>query len=57
MEAEIAKMRADFALAERNWVRESHEMKLQEKQIVLNRIAMGKFRKVNGVSAHRNGHA
>jgi circadian clock protein KaiC len=57
LEAEIAKMRADFALLEQGALRNSRELESQEKQIALDRVEMGRIRKADAVSAHRNGHA
>jgi circadian clock protein KaiC len=57
LEAEIAKMRADFALLEQGSLRDSREMESQEKQIALDRIAMGRIRKADLTSAHGNGRA
>jgi circadian clock protein KaiC len=57
MEAEIAKMRADFALLEQSSQRDAVVMESQEKQIALDRVEMGRIRKADAVSVHRNGHA
>jgi circadian clock protein KaiC len=57
LEAQIAKMRSDFELEEQGSLRNAHELELQEKQIVLDRIEMGRVRKADLVSAHGNGRA
>ena len=57
LESEIAKMRADFALLEQRSLRDSREMESQEKQIALDRIAMGRIRNADLTSAHGNGRA
>jgi circadian clock protein KaiC len=57
LEAEIAKMRTEFALLEQRSERDSREMESQEKQIALDRSEMGRIRKADVVASHRNGHA
>ena len=57
LEAEIAKMRADFELLEQNALRDSRDKESQEKQVALDRVEMGRIRKADAVSVHRNGHA
>jgi len=57
LEAEIAKMRADFKLLEQSSSQDSHELQLQEQQIVLNRKEMGRIRKADAVPAYGNGRA
>ncbi len=56
LEADIAKMRADFALLEQSALRDSRDSESQEKQIALDRIEMSRIRKADVLSAHRNGH-
>lgn len=57
LEAEIAKMRADFKLLEQSSSRDSHELEWQEQQIVHNRKEMGRIRKADAVPAYGNGRA
>jgi circadian clock protein KaiC len=57
LEAEIAKMRADFKLLEHSSSRDSHELELREEQIVLDRKEMGRIRKADLVQTHGNGRA
>lgn len=55
LEAEIAKMRSEFALMEQKSLLETHEMKSQEKQLQMDRVEMGRIRKADAVSGRENG--
>jgi circadian clock protein KaiC len=57
LEAEIAKMRADFELLEQSSQRDAQETELQEKQIAIDRIEMGRVRKADVSTVQGNGHA
>ncbi len=57
LEAQIARMRAEFELEGQGLLRGTREMELREKQIALDRVEMGHARKADLVSAHGNGHA
>ena len=57
LEAQIARMRAEFEIEEQGLLRGAHEMELREKQITLDRVEMGHARKADLVSAHGNGRA
>jgi len=57
LEAQIARMRSEFAFEEQGLMLGAHEMELQEKQIVVDRVEMGHARKADLVSAHGNGRA
>ncbi len=57
LEAEIAQMRADFALLEQRSLRESRDLESQAKQIAIERVEMGRIRKADAIHAHRNGRA
>jgi circadian clock protein KaiC len=57
LEAEIAKMRADFEFEEQGLLQGALEMELQEKQMVLDRLEMARMRKADVSIAQGNGHA
>ncbi|HYM75046.1 MAG TPA: circadian clock protein KaiC [Candidatus Dormibacteraeota bacterium] len=57
LEAEVARMRADFALLERSSLRDARTKESKEKQIAVDRVEMGRIRKADAVSAHGNGRA
>jgi uncharacterized protein (DUF2344 family) len=57
LEAEIAKMRADFELLERSSQCDAQVTELQEKQIAIDRIEMGRVRKADASTVQGNGHA
>src|ERR1019366_3920869 len=57
VESQIAQMRSDFELEEQGLLRGAHEMELQEKQIAVNRVEMGRARKADAVPAHGNGRS
>lgn len=57
LESQIAKMRSEFELEEQSMLRDTHEMELQEKQVAVNRVAMGRAREADAVSAHGNGRS
>jgi circadian clock protein KaiC len=57
LEAQIARMRAEFEIEEQGLLGGTHEMELREKQITLDRVEMGHARKADLVSAHGNGRA
>ena len=57
LEAQIAKLRSDFELEERDLLGGAREMDFHEKQIVMDRAEMGRIRKSDDVPAQSNGHA
>lgn len=57
LEAQMAKMRSEFAREEQSLLRAANQMELREKQIVLDRVQMGRARKADGIPAHSNGRA
>jgi circadian clock protein KaiC len=57
LEAQIAKMRSDFALEEQGLLRGAHELELLEKQVVLDRVEMGRARQADAHPAPGNGRA
>ncbi len=57
LEAQIARMRAEFELEEQTLLRDVREMKGRDKQIVLDRVEMGQARKADNLAAHGNGRA
>jgi circadian clock protein KaiC len=57
LEAQIARMRSDFEVQEQTVLRGARETELQEKQLVLDRLAMARVRKADVSTAHGNGHA
>lgn len=57
LEAQIARMRAEFELEKRGLLRDVGEMKEREKQIALARAEMGLARKADDLAANGNGRA
>lgn len=57
LEAQIARMRAEFELEKRGLLRDVGEMKEREKQIALARAEMGLARKADDLGANGNGRA
>jgi len=57
LETDIARMRTEFALLEQSSRRDAREMESQEEQIALDRVEMGRIRKADVASIHRNGRA
>lgn len=57
LEAQIERMRAEFAVEERGLMRELDIMETRQKQVVLDRTEMGQFRQVDVASGHKNGRA
>jgi circadian clock protein KaiC len=57
LEAQIARMRAEFEIEEQGLLGGMHEMQLQEKQIVTDRLDMPRVRKADVSAAYGNGHA
>jgi circadian clock protein KaiC len=55
LEAQIASMRADFEIEEKTLFRAAQTMKLQEKQLAMDRVEMGHARKADSVAASGNG--
>ncbi|MFY9646174.1 MAG: circadian clock protein KaiC [Terriglobales bacterium] len=55
LDSQIAKMRSDFALRERDLRRDAQEMELREKQITVDREEMGRTREVDRIAAPLNG--
>lgn len=55
LEEQIAKMRSDFELEEQGLLRDAQEMESREKQIALDRVAMGRARKADTIAPHGNG--
>jgi len=55
LEAQIAKMRSDFELQERDLVRDMRELRLRERQIGEDRGEMGRFREADPVTSGVNG--
>lgn len=57
LEAQIAKMRSEFASEEEALMRDAKEMDARNKQLVLDREDMARTRKADTVRAHGNGRA
>ena len=55
LEAQIARLRAEFSVEEKGLLRTAQNMKSQEKQLGLDRIEMGHARKADAVAASGNG--
>ena len=55
LEAQIARLRAEFNLEEKALLRTAYNMKSQEKQLGLDRIEMGHARKADAAAASGNG--
>ena len=55
LEAQIARLRAEFSLEEKGLLRTAQNMKSQEKQLGLDRIEMGHARKADAAAASGNG--
>jgi circadian clock protein KaiC len=54
LEAQIARMRADFEIEEKNLLREAQTMKLQDKQLALDRMEIGRARNADVAAARGN---
>jgi circadian clock protein KaiC len=57
LEAQIARMRADFEIEEKNLLREAQTMKLQDKQLALDRMEIGRARNADVAAARGNGRS
>jgi circadian clock protein KaiC len=57
LEAQIARMRADFEIEERNLLREAQTMKLQDKQLALDRMEIGRARNADVAATRGNGRS
>jgi circadian clock protein KaiC len=57
LEAQIARMRADFEIEQKALLRAAQTMKLQEKQLALDRVEMGHARKADVTAASGNGRS
>jgi circadian clock protein KaiC len=57
LEAQIAKMRSEFACEEQSLLRAAKQMESRENQIALDRVQMGHARQADSIPAHSNGHA
>jgi circadian clock protein KaiC len=55
LEAQIARLRAEFNVEEKALLRTAQNMKSQEKQLGLDRIEMGEVRKADAVAVSGNG--